>query len=648
MKKQCNKYPLVFACGLFIAAMNFSFTADARHEGGERHKTLAESTADAHTSTDPFICKEEVNTPKPLDNGPAELPARYFWLMDSFVGQLDEGLKAFPEATLADLDKQFNSKHFPFAILGPAVLYAKKHPSNKRYHDPRMLALALRIGDKMAAESAKGDYGERADGDWETYMWLETYRLLINELGEERKSTWKNEIVKYIKELEEECLLRINFGWYNTPYTGTSPNHYSIYASIVYLAGKVFKEENWVKIGGHILNRFATVEQTPDGYWGELVRSSPTIGYNHLTLSSVALYWEHSGDKLALPALRRATDFHKNFTYPNGEPVELMNDRNRYWTGSVIKGKDASDPNNYLTVSPWAQFAFTNFPDGRRYVQFLASFFKPENMNVDLLGRLAQNTLYYHEGPLTPIPQDQQRYQYRLKQVEGGISKNGPWVTAFSGLYSPQAILNRFYLDRQGNFSVFHKQLGQIITGANSKRQPELATFQEKLQGDYHTIPMSSRLQLSADTNRLSLAYNTFFADLYVPKPTEKELKFRFVISSIGNTADDPALNLQLCLRSGKMLETGAGKKIMLSDERIDLSPAEIGGWIKHNGWTLQVDPTASLSWPVYPFNPYADKPEQNIVRAVGRLTVPLKLRTKPGGYVRPDDQEISFLLKTE
>jgi len=153
---------------------------------------------------------------------------------------------------------------------------------------------------------------------------------------------------------------------------------------------------------------------------------------------------------------------------------------------------------------------------------------------------------------------------------------------------------------------------------------------------------------MAADTNRLSLAYNTFFADLYVPKPTEKELKFRFVISSIGDAAGDPALNLQLCLLSGKMLETAAGKKIMLSGERIGLSPEEIGGWIKHNGWTLQVDPTASLSWPAYPFNPFEDKPEVNLARAVGRLTVPLKLRTKPGKYVRPNDQEIAFLLKTE
>ncbi|HRE51181.1 MAG TPA: hypothetical protein PK339_07165 [Flavitalea sp.] len=646
MQKQCNKYSLVFACGLFVMLLNLSFAADVRHESGERHTTLTAPTADAHIITAPVAGKERLNAPVPPDEGPAGLPARYFWLMDSYVDKVAEGLDSWPNAGLADLDKYFNSKRSPFAILGAAVLYSKKYPSNKRYRDPRMLALALRIGDLMASESVKGSYEVRSD--WDTYMWLETYRILINELGEERRSLWKQEIVKHIKKLEENCLLRINSGWYNTPYTGTAPNHYAIYASTLYLAGKVFKEENWVKIGGHILNRFAAVEQTPDGYWGELVRSGPTIGYNHITLYCIALYWEHSGDKSALRAIRRAVDFHKNFTYPNGEAVEVMNDRNRFWTIPVIKSKDDDQGRVRLPANPWGQFAFTNFPDGRRYAQFLAGFFKPEDMNVELFGRFAQNALYHHEGSLKPIPQDQQHYSYRLKKAEAGISKNGPWVTAFSGIISPQAILSRFYLDRQGNLGIFHEQLGHIISGANSKRQPELATFQEKLMDNYYTIPISSRLQMAADTNRLSLAYNTFFADLYVPKPTEKELKFRFVISSIGNTADDPALNLQLCLRSGKMLETAAGKKIVLSGERIDLSPEEIGGWIKHNGWTLQVDPTVSLSWPAYPFNPFADRPETNLAHAVGRLTVPLKLRTKPGKYVRPNDQEIAFLLKTE
>ena len=61
--------------------------------------------------------------------------------------------------------------------------------------------------------------------------------------------------------------------------------------------------------------------------------------------------------------------------------------------------------------------------------------------------------------------------------ITAGIRKTGPLTTCLSGLIATQAVNSRFYLDRQGNVSVLHEKTGLIITGANSKRQPELATF---------------------------------------------------------------------------------------------------------------------------------------------------------------------------
>lgn len=566
------------------------------------------------------------------DKGPSALPARYFWLMSAGSDNVAAKINGKPDITFAELEKEAGARHFPFAILAPAVLYSKKHNTNKRYHDAAMLALAFRLGDMMASESENGTYEDRADSDWETYMWLETYRLLHNNLGDARRERWKKELLKNIRPLEEECLKRINFGWYNTPYTGTSPNHYSIYASIIYLGGKVFNDRSWQKLGAQILRRFAIGEQTPDGFWGELVNESPTIGYNHLTLTSVSVYWENSHDTAVLPALRRATTFHKNFTYPNGEPVETMNDRNRHWG-----------------VSPWGQFAFTNYPDGRRYAQFLAGFFSIYELPMDVLGRMAQNALYYHEGSLHPIPQDQKNYTYQTK-VPAVINKNGHWITALSGIISPQAFLNQFYLDRQAHLSIYHETLGQVISGANSKRQPELGTFAEKISGKYHSIPISSRLRVSKDSIRLSMGYNTFFSDLYLPATPGKELRFQFVCSGMGRPAEQASLNLQLCLKAGETLETAAGKKIVLGTEKLQLTPEMIGGWIRHRGWTLRMDESATIIWPFYPYQPYGDEPhlETDIKYAVGTLSVPLQQNAREGSYIRPNEQVIKFVLSTD
>lgn len=331
-----------------------------------------------------------------------------------------------------------------------------------------------------------------------------------------------------------------------------------------------------------------------------------------------------------MPALRRATDFHKYFTFLDGTSVDVINDRNRRWG-----------------VSAWSQFAFSHFPDGRGYAEFLARFFEPASLTVDALGRLAQDALYYHEGPVLAPPQDLVHYALRMQQARAGVRKSGDWQVALSGLIDTQAINSRFYLDRQGHVSVFHKQAGLIITGANSKRQPEIATFNETVGGSVVHLPLSGRLQMAEKEDRLSLAYNTFFSDLYVTAAAvDQTLNLRFAISGRGAPGPDTRLNLQLCLKAGETIETGSGKRLVLGADPVELSSSDLNRRISHHGWTLELSEGASLSWPVYPHNPYADLPETNIAYAFGRLTVPLALKARPGKYVRAKELELAFRLR--
>jgi hypothetical protein len=560
-----------------------------------------------------------------------ELPGQYFRLLEEGAGQVESRLNAEPSANLETLVAHTGWNHFPYAVLAPAVLYAKQHSTNRHYHDPKMLALAIRIGDILAVECEKGRNDDLLDGEWDTYMWVEAYRLLQPQLGEDRRARWKREIEKIVALLVADTTARLDFPWYSTPYIRTSPNHYSSWAALLLLSGRVFEDKNWENLGARVLHRFAAEEQTVDGYWGEHNRAGPTTGYNYITMTQVALYWEYTHDPVALQALRRVTDFHKYFTYPDGIPVETINDRNRHWN-----------------VDSWGHFGFSHFPDGRRYAEFLTSFFKPDGLGIDNLGRLAQDALYYHEGPKAPIPQDQPRYSHEMA-VPAGIRKTGPWAVCLSALFNTQAVDNQFYLDRQAHVSVFHQKTGLIISGANSKRQPELATFFEKLDGQIFHMPISTRLQMNDKEDRLSLAYNTFFSDLYVPAPSEKEVRLRFVMTGKGDPPEEAQLNIQLVLKAGEVLETASGKKITLGTERLELSPDDLGGTIRHHGWTLKADPTASLTWPIYPYNPYQNGPEKTLDYAVGRLSVPLQTRkTTDQRHFRPSEQEILLSLEVE
>jgi hypothetical protein len=558
-------------------------------------------------------------------SNPIELPAHYFRLLDAGVKRIEERLSTEPGATLASLESQEGWKHFPNAILMPAVLYTKSHVSNKHFGDTAMLQLALRIGDLLVTEYNEGHYTSRGDNDWDTYMWLEAYRLLEKKLSDERRTQWKEILLKELSSLEPKLIKCENYPWYNAPFITTSPNHYSIYASTLLVGGHVFDTPEWIKLSTKVLHRFCVEEQTPDGYWGEHSRAGPTTGYDYLTVTQIALYWEYSKDTEALKALRRSTDFHKYFTYPDGTPVETINDRNRYWG-----------------VSMWGHFGFSHFADGRRYAAFLTSFFpyggdtKSYGGDLQSLGRIAQDALYFHEGKTESIPQDEIEYAHAMHEP-AGIRKTGDWVVTYSCIIAPPVSLNNFFLDRQSHFSVFNKKSGLIISGANSKRQPELATFEEAIGKDSIHMPLSSRLQMSADTDKLALAYNVFFAVLEVPKPTRKQLKFRFATTYKWGDAVSK-FHLQLMLKEGDTLETGTGRKIILGKEKIELSSDDLSGMIRNNGWTLRVPAGMHLTWPVYPFNPYKDAPETELDLAIGVLSATLQQK----------DEEFPFSLEVE
>jgi hypothetical protein len=201
-----------------------------------------------------------------------------------------------------------------------------------------------------------------------------------------------------------------------------------------------------------------------------------------------------------------------------------------------------------------------------------------------------------------------------------------------SGIVSTRAQTNQFYLDRQGNVSVFHERLGLIVTGANSKRQPESGTFSERFDDVFNALPLSSRLDTSDTGDRLALAYNTFFAELKMHPATKQSIAFDVSVTPRSKTASRQ-IAFQLYLQPGQFLETQAGTSVLLGENDVHLAGDQIGGWIRHNGWTFHVPLGTRFDWPVRPFNPYANAPETTVEHAVGVATRPLEARSETLSY---------------
>lgn len=93
------------------------------------------------------------------------------------------------------------------------------------------------------------------------------------------------------------------------------------------------------------------------------------------------------------------------------------------------------------------------------------------------------------------------------------------------------------------------------------------------------------------------------------------------------NSAPEAAyVTLQLVLKPGEAVETAAGRKFVAGADRVALEAGDLGGAIRHRGWTLSWTGAARLAWPVYPYNPYAEGPETALEYTVGALTFPLGL----------------------
>jgi len=528
-----------------------------------------------------------------LQPKPAPLLETYLRYLEEGIARVEARLLAAPGAGLKDLETAPGFRHFPSAVLAAAVL-ARRHPNPEARK--RMLALAAAIGDLLTREHQTGYYASRLDHHRDTYMWVEAYRLLQDSLSKEQADRWRQALLEELTPIAQDVARLQDYPLYQSPFIGTSPNHFSLWASTVFLGSRVFDQPEWQKLSAKVLHRFAAEEQSPDGYWGEHSSAGPTTGYDYLTATAVALYAELSGDQAARDALRRSLDFHKYFTWPDGTPVETINDRNRYWAPSM-----------------WGHFGFSTFPDGRRYAEFLTSFYASQPFSLESLGRIAQDALYWHDGPSAPIPQDESAYEKRLA-APAGIRHAGPWTICLSGIVSTQA-QSQFYLERQSSLSIFHKTLGLIVSGANSKQQPELANFSEPA----NHLPLSSRLQMSDSGDRLAFGFNTFFAEWKWQPPRPEALSFEVAITPRGR-AVDRRLALQLVLKPGQFLETAAGTSILLDESVVRLAREQIGGWIRHNGWTLRVPPGVRLEWPVRPFSPYANALETGIEHAVGVL----------------------------
>ncbi len=506
-------------------------------------------------------------------------------------------------------------------LLAAAVLYTAERPDNPWAGSPQLWEAILRHGRHLltrvdAAGAMRWNlYGvvlpqpfvcQRLVG-----AWLQAYQLLKERLPETTREEWRATLLRTCAWLWEHGVAPFRTVTRFTAHElHTSTNHFSLYLSVLWQAGREFDRPEWTTTAADLMRRVIAA-QRPGGYWEE--HQGPALGCNFVTCQAVDEYTTWSGDPAGREALLRSLRLHADWTYPDGVPIECLDGRMRH----------------LHRVQAWGLAAFTHWPEGRGYTRLLLE--RLQQLRKPLAGeavaRIATAYLLLTEGEEATPPQRQEAYRATLDGCSV-VRKQGPWVAAISGQCSPPWPENGFMLDRQAALSLWHAQAGLVLDGSNSKAQPELATFR-LLGEDPDCLPQRAEIISRApDEEAVALHYRGYTATVAMRLLEPPAVEFR--VAASGGQGEVLATVVPH-VRFGETITIGGVGEVTLGEAPLKLGPEQHEGWIGYRGITLRLPPRATLRYPISPFNSYSADHTSSF--HANRMVVTCPLREEPAVF---------------
>lgn len=502
------------------------------------------------------------------------------------------------------------------AMYPLAVAYATRAEGNTHHKSTTLLEAIIKAGDALIADAdASGQWVFRKkDGStwgkiympWTYSRWVRSFALIRDDMPADARQRWEKALSLGYAGISKSALAHVH----------NIPAHH---AMGLYVAGKALHRPEWCAQATEFLRKVAG-QQSEGGYWSEGV--GPVVNYNFVYMDALGTYYALSGDEQVLPALQKGAIFHRRFTYPSGEEVETIDQRNPFHQG-VATGN----------------VGFTFSPAGRAWLRDQWKLKGMDNLPADLI---ASCVLYGQEGPAEAAPKRGARELFVL--TEGGVDRaavlrQGPWFVCLSAYTAPISD-SRWIQDRQNLVSIWHEQTGLILGGGNTKLQPawsnftvgDMALLQHKAgdtqpdfrpKGELYHVPSSATL-IRGEEPGLDLVYGRQNCRLRIRIRDERTLQYRLETDTGRSLA--VAAHLTLIPHLKQPLETARGRKEELSDSPLSMAADLLGGALAHAGWTLHCPQTATLDWPALPHNPY--RKDGRADAAEGRIEIRIPFET--------------------
>lgn len=486
-------------------------------------------------------------------------------------------------------------------MLPLAVAWSYKDPANPYHNKREVLEAVMGAGDALIADADEKGMWEfrKKDGStwgkifmpWTYSRWIRSYMLIRGGMPPERREKWERALLLGFTGIAAQIARGRTYN-----------NIYAHHAMALYYAGQAFDKPEWRELAAQCLHNVIR-GQNPAGYWAENV--GPVVGYSHVYLDALALYYSKSQDRAALESLEKAIRFHQYFTYPDGSNVETVDDRNPY----------------HATRGSVPNVAFTLTPEGRTYfARRLKQSSRP--INADLAATLLIDG---QEGPgldRDPVDTD---FDFVLGKQEAAVRRRGPWFIVLSAYTAPPATdgSRRWWMDRQNLISVYHDKVGLVFGGGNSKLQPYWSTFTIGDTSGFHFmpavngkepdfmppaglrhVPTAAKLVLGKKDCGLELDYGgqRVAVRLKIKGPNRLE----YTWSAVDVSEKPLVAHATIYPRYGQKITSASGNSEEVGDTAFRWQPGAAGAWIEHAGFRVRIPRDAVVHGPETPWNPYA------------------------------------------
>ncbi len=474
-----------------------------------------------------------------------------------------------------------------------AVAYAYKSEKNPYYKDKNLLEVIMKAGDALIEDMDENGCWEfrKKDGStwgpirmpWAYSRWIRSYSLIRDDMPDDRREVWMKGLTLGYSGIAEHDLHRVH----------NIPAHH---AMGLYVAGKALEKPEWTTQAADFLMKVVE-KQAEGGYWSENV--GPVVGYNFVYTDALGTYYALSQDKRVLPALAKASRFHWMFTYPNGDRVETIDERNPYHPGVDV-----------------GNVGFTFTPEGRAYLQTQWERYGKDKLSYDLIASLL---LYGQEGPVQgPGESGNVLALEEDGKAMAAVVRQSPWFICLSAYTAPLPE-NRWIQDRQNLVSIFHEKTGLITGGGNTKLQPAWSNFTVgdmnllkhtpgdtepdfAPKGELFHIPQTAVLKTEPCAG-LELTYGPETCRISAAPQDAKTLVY--TLESTLNSELPVAAHITLLPHVGTTLKTGNGQEITLGEEPFTIDADALAGQLEYAGVRFTLPNTASVHWPAMRHNPY-------------------------------------------